>query len=89
MLVPESKDLLVNPDRQASKDLKENKGPLVLKDLPVIKDLRVPPGLLGLLVVADRVTVLQKDTHQAFYRLITRVDMFLFTPVLNRKDSDA
>jgi hypothetical protein len=87
-LAPENKDHLVNPDRQASKALRENKDQLVLKDRPVIKDLRVPQDLLGLLVV-DRAQVLQKDTRLAFYRLMVQVDTFLFTPVLNRKDSDA
>jgi hypothetical protein len=89
MLVPENKGLLANPDLQVSKVPKEKKDPLVLKDLPVIKDLRVPPGLLGLLVVADRVPVLQKDTRQGSCRLIMRVDTSISTLVSNRKDSDA
>jgi hypothetical protein len=86
MLAPENKDLPANLDLLANKALKENKDQLVLKDLPVIKDLRVPPGLL---VVADRVPVLQKDTRQGFCRLTMRVDTSISTHVSNRKDRDA
>jgi hypothetical protein len=90
-LVPESKGLPENPDHQVSKDLLghkdllENKGLLVSKELQELKDR---PDLLGLLGV-DRVKVLQKDTLLAFYRSMAQEDTFLFTPVSNRKESDA
>jgi hypothetical protein len=85
-LAPANKDLLVNPDLQANKALKENKES---KDPLVIKDLRDRPGLLGLLVAADRVTVLPKDTLRGFYRSITRVDTSISTLVSNRKETNA
>jgi hypothetical protein len=87
----------VNEGLLVNKALKESKDPLVNEDLRVIKDLLVTKGLLvnkdrpdplGLLVVGH-VQVLQKDTRLAFYRSTAQGGTFVFTPVSNRKESDA
>jgi hypothetical protein len=93
-LAPEHKDLLVSKDLRENKDLLEHRGLLENKVLWANKDLlenevRLDrPDLLGLLVVG-RVKVLRKDTLLAFYRSMVQEDTFVFTPVSNRKESDA
>jgi hypothetical protein len=93
-LAPENKDRLVNLDHLVSKDLPvpkdlpENRVLLVNKDLLENEVHLDRPDLLGLLVVG-RVKVLQKDTLLAFYKSMEQEGTFVFTPVSNRKESDA
>jgi hypothetical protein len=83
-----SKVLQENKDLRVLKDRKENRVQRAIKDLKESKDRPDLLGLLGLPAVG-RVKVLQKDTRPVFYRLMEQEGMFVFTPVSNRKESDA